>query len=69
MHSWAMVRRVALGSAVSDACTIGGDLFMTLLCFLFFKYLSTDVVLDVSYVCPNWCCYVDGFRIPSPLLS
>ena len=37
VRSWAMVQQVALGSAVSDVCTIGGDLFKTLLFFLFFR--------------------------------
>ena len=40
-----------MGSVVSDACTTGEDLFMTLLCFLFFRYLSTDAVCMDLIVC------------------
>ena len=55
VQSWS---RVPLGSAVFDACAIGGDLFMTLLCILFFRYISTDIVcMDLMLVSLD-ACYV-----------
>ena len=59
------MQRVVYGSAVSDMCAIGGDLFAPLLCFVFRVPLHCcyvygfDVVLDACYVCPFRCCYLD----------
>ena len=42
--SWARVRRVARGSVVSERCTVGGMVFVTLLCCRLLRYVLTMVV-------------------------
>ena len=41
--SWARVRRVALGSVVSEWCAVSDMVFVTLLCCRLLRYLLTMV--------------------------
>ena len=45
------MQQVALGSVVSDACTIGGDLFMTVKFSVFQVFVSSAWVLLADLFC------------------
>ena len=47
--SWAMVRRVARGSVVSESCTLSGMVFVTMFCCRMLKYVLPMVV---------WMCFM-----------